>query len=1104
MNAFIQTIVSQEEAIRNRSFESLCAGLPPARLLEQLEELEHFRRQTQNLYERVRASLFLYAACRFFLANSPLLPAVSSGQFQLDGGAEHRISRYWAMLRAGSQSAPLFNALARSYHQLSFEALAHQVRRSVRATKGNQWMFRLGHLEDHPIRIHPALLQRRPGERLFPLLVEKTAVRMDLSHSGWSDIFFLGMDFPEGARVVNVSIDLGVYGRDKHIKPPIETYVRVIPEPLLRLTSVDLNTTKDLHDLDDLFNFGNDYLSLVKAGVIASGLIPPSFEGTSQSLSHILGRIVGPGMGLEVVTQVNDIPKGSRFAVSTNLLASMISLLMRATGQTRLLQGELNEMERRLVASRAILGEWIGGSGGGWQDSGGIWPGIKVITGAVAQEGDPEYGISRGCLLPRHRMLTGQEIHPEIDRLLAGSLVLMHGGMAQNVGPILEMVTEKYLLRSSKAWRARLHMYEIFDDILESLRQGDIQRLAHNTEQNFFHPIKTIIPWTSTHFTEQIVAKAKAAFGKDYWGFLMLGGMSGGGMGMFVNPARYEQYKQQVLEILQQTKQELSHALPFAMDPVVYNFRINTKGTQAQLLRGSNALMPNRYYALQVAELVRRPAAEIPWLRRAEIDLFTSLEARQKDAFPLLRTLVRNLFAVTDTTSQEERSAQQAEAERIRRENDFDYIQHEELRESLKKGLIGLSRNRLPLETEIEEVPEGEPKLLQPHDPAAGPAKQALQAGKVGILTLAGGQGGSWTRGAGVVKALNPFVEIAGKHRSFLEIHLTKTARTAEKWQYSLPHIVATSYLTHEPIATALRQTQHFGYRGEVYLSPGRSLGQRFIPMIRDLQFLWENVLSAEARDHGQKVQAAVRAAMIQWAREKGEGTDYTANIPDQRFSPLGHWYELSNLLRNGVLAKVLEQHPRLETLLLHSIDTLGVEVNPAALNAHLASGSMLTYEIIPRWNGDEGGALARVNGHLRLVEDLAFPREGDPYKLKYLPTLATWIQLDPLLKLFGLSRQDLQQQEKVNQAIRRLAQRMPTYVTIKEVKYRWGQGQEDVHPVAQVEKSWNDMSLLPEVKAHYLLVSRYRGQSLRSPDQLDAWANDGSLDYVKSLCGWK
>lgn len=144
----------------------------------------------------------------------------------------------------------------------------------------------------------------------------------------------------------------------------MHSYIRAIAEPVLRLTSIDLNTTKDIHDLADLFNFGNDYLSLVKAGVIASGLIPPSFEGTNQSLQNILSRIVAPGMGIELVTKVNDIPKGSRFAVSTNLLGSIISLLMRATGQTKSLTGGLEESERRLVASRAILGEWIGGSGG--------------------------------------------------------------------------------------------------------------------------------------------------------------------------------------------------------------------------------------------------------------------------------------------------------------------------------------------------------------------------------------------------------------------------------------------------------------------------------------------------------------------------------------------------------------------------------------------------------------------------------------------------------------------------------------------------------------------------------------------------------------------
>lgn len=513
MNVFIETITATDPAKRNRSFYTLCSKFKAPALLKAMRELDQFRKSTPNLYEKVRAILFLNAGFRFFLMESKETPAIGKISYTgfedlLNRNFEHAISTFLQEMDNNGPNAALFSALAESYHHLSFQILSGQVRKSVRSSKGNQWMFRVGHQEEHPIRIHPALLVRKDNSLFYPVL-EQTSVRMDLTHSGWSDIFFLGMDYPEGARVINVSIDLGVFGRDKDIRPPLHSYVRVISDPVLRLTSIDLNTTKDIADLGDLFNFGNDYLSLVKAGVIASGLIPPSFEGTNQSLPAILSRIVGPGMGIELVTKVNDIPKGSRFAVSTNLLGSIISLLMRATGQTSCLEGGLEESERRLVASRAILGEWIGGSGGGWQDSGGVWPGIKAIQGTFSEKGDPEYGISRGTLLPRHRVLQGDDVHPEMAERLMNSLVLMHGGMASNVGPVLEMVTEKYLLRGGKEWEARQRSNQVFDNILDAIREGDVKKVAENTAMNWDHSIKNIIPWASTHFTEEIIAKAK-------------------------------------------------------------------------------------------------------------------------------------------------------------------------------------------------------------------------------------------------------------------------------------------------------------------------------------------------------------------------------------------------------------------------------------------------------------------------------------------------------------------------------------------------------------------------------------------------------------------
>ena len=135
--------------------------------------------------------------------------------------------------------------------------------------------------------------------------------------------------------------------------------------------------------------------------------------------------------------------------------------------------GPLQEDERRLVLARAILGEWLGGSGGGWQDSGGVWPGMKLIQGALAQEGDPEFGIEpRPADADASRLRSRRSVRRDRAKNLQDSLVLVHGGMAQNVGPILEMVTEKYLLRSEAEWKARQEALGILDEILAALARG--------------------------------------------------------------------------------------------------------------------------------------------------------------------------------------------------------------------------------------------------------------------------------------------------------------------------------------------------------------------------------------------------------------------------------------------------------------------------------------------------------------------------------------------------------------------------------------------------------------------------------------------------------
>jgi hypothetical protein len=163
-----------------------------------------------------------------------------------------------------------------------------------------------------------------------------------------------------------------------------------------------------------------------------------------------------------------------------------------------------------------------------------------------------------------------------------------------------------------------------------------------------------------------------------------------------------------------------------------------------------------------------------------------------------------------------------------------------------------------------------------------------------------------------------------------------------------------------------------------------------------------------------------------------------------------------------------------------------------------------MTIEVITRRIEDRGGGLARVDGQPRLVEGLALPHEEDEFRLSYYNSNTMWIDVDRLLLAFELSRADLADQAKVDSAVRALATRMPTYITLKDVKKRWGHGQEDIFPVAQFEKLWGDMTALPEMACRYVVVPRVRGQQLKEQAQLDGWLRDGSATYIEALCEWE
>ena len=137
-------------------------------------------------------------------------------------------------------------------------------------------------------------------------------------------------------------------------------------------------------------------------------------------------------------------------------------------------------------------------------------------------------------------------------------------------------------------------------------------------------------------------------------------------------------------------------------------------------------------------------------------------------------------------------------------------------------------------------------------------------------------------------------------------------------------------------------------------------------------------------------------ASLIEWARQMGEGSSYTDNLPLQCLHPVGHWYEVPNLLRNGVLARLLSERPAMKYLLLHNIDTLGADVDPGDSIAPAVGGPIaadIATRVVSRASG---GSIVRLTlGGTHTVEALPAILDG---------LVASGLRVVPLAELLGVA----------------------------------------------------------------------------------------------------
>jgi UTP--glucose-1-phosphate uridylyltransferase len=107
-------------------------------------------------------------------------------------------------------------------------------------------------------------------------------------------------------------------------------------------------------------------------------------------------------------------------------------------------------------------------------------------------------------------------------------------------------------------------------------------------------------------------------------------------------------------------------------------------------------------------------------------------------------------------------------------------------------------------------------------------------------------------------------------------------------------------------------------------------------------------------------------------------------------------------LRRSGVLARLREAG--ISLLYMSNVDNLAATLDPAILGAHLHEGRAISVEVAGKVRGDKGGAPARVDGVLQIVEGFRFPEDFDQDAIPVFNTNSFVIDVAALDQEFPLS----------------------------------------------------------------------------------------------------
>ena len=277
----------------------------------------------------------------------------------------------------------------------------------------------------------------------------RAAARLDLG-GGWTDTPPYSLE--HGGCVINAAVNLNG-------QPPIHTYARVIQEPVIRITSVDLGTRVEIRRLEELLDYrkATSDFSLAKAALAISGFAPRAAAWRDgMGLPEMLEQFGG---GIELTT-LAAIPKGSGLGTSSIAGAVILSVIHRMMGRilTRqeLFHGVL-QLEQSLT------------TGGGWQDQiGGVVDGVKIIA--------TRPGLVPDALI---HYVPGDVLDPHAN---GGCTLLYYTGITRLAKNILHQVVGRYLdhQRSALATLRRLHALP--HEVADAMARKDLPAFGHQID----------------------------------------------------------------------------------------------------------------------------------------------------------------------------------------------------------------------------------------------------------------------------------------------------------------------------------------------------------------------------------------------------------------------------------------------------------------------------------------------------------------------------------------------------------------------------------------------------------------------------------------------